>query len=168
VPIADTFWTVVPIARRCVFLGFSFSDEELTEGFHIRNLNRAHRLAPAVMHFAVLAMNEADKEAALRAWYSSEYGVDPVFYDSVDAKHTGFSNVIQDLASEFAPRVEQPMAYADAGVAAEVLENQQQEAEPVPVLAPNANVPADVFEDVEHLERLTADNLRKRSTGDLQ
>jgi hypothetical protein len=166
VPIAGTFWTVVPIARRCVFLGFSFSDEELTEGFHIRNLNRAHRLAPAVMHFAVLAMNDADNEAALRSWYSSEYGVDPVFYDSIDAKHTGFSNVIQDLANEFAPRVEQPMASASAGVAAEVIENQQ-EAEPVPVVAPDANVPVDVSEDVEHLERLTADNLRKRSTGDL-
>jgi hypothetical protein len=168
VPLARRFWEIVPVVRRCVFWGFSFSDPELTEKFNLRELNLAHRETQAVGHFAVLAMNDVDMETALRAAYSAEYGVESVFYDPVDAKYTGHSNVIQSIANEFRTRIEQPMPSVNAALPVEIIEVQEQQGEPIPVVALPAIDPADISADLQHLERLTADNLQKRSTGDLQ
>jgi hypothetical protein len=168
VPVARKFWEIVPVVRRCVFLGFSFSDPELTEKFNLRELHSAHSETQAFGHFAVLAINDSEMETALRAEYTAEYGVESVFYDPIDAKYTGYSNVVQKMANELRAPVEQPMVSMPAVFPVEIINNQQQQEEPVAAGDSPAMDLAAISADLEHLERLTADNLRKRSTGDLQ
>jgi SIR2-like protein len=169
VPMATTFWNMVPIARKCIFFGFSFTDEELTEGFNLRNFNRAHRQAENVVHFAAIALSDPDKEPALRSRFAAEFGIEAVFFNGMDAKFTGFSNLIQRIAEEFAPKIEQPLSVQVLAPQPEVIGLEDEilpQADVVeavdPVVAP------EIAADVLQLEKLTDDNLRKRSTGDLQ
>ncbi len=165
-PEAEALWNMLPIIRRCVFFGFSFTDKDLTEGFNLSNFNRAQRGHPQVVHFALVPMGEPEREPALRAWYSSTYGIDPVFFDGVDAKFTGYSVLIRDIAKEFETRAEPSRVGLDGGAPAEVVHVQQEPLQPenIEQQPPAANIQA----DIARLEQLTEDNIRRRSTGDLE
>jgi hypothetical protein len=163
VPVARRFWEIFPVARQFVFLGFSFSDIELTEKFYLRQLSLAHRDHLSVGHFALLALNDPSVETAKRAENSAEYGFESVFFDPIDTRYTGLSNIIQEMANTFRPDA----AIAAAAVLPAEIEVMQQ-ADPNGATEAVVMDPADVTADVQQLERLTAVNLRKRSTGDLQ
>jgi SIR2-like domain len=160
-PVVKRFWEIVPVVRQCVFLGFSFSDPELTLKFNLRDLHLAHRDTQFEGHFAVVAISDSGMETALREESIAEWGVDPVFYRPIDEKHSGYSSVIQTIANECGAPAEQAMLSV-AALPVEIINPPLQQAgEPA-----MANL-ADVSADLQHLERLTTDNLRKRSTGDL-
>jgi hypothetical protein len=163
--VARRFWEIFPVARQFVFLGFSFSDIELTEKFYLRQLSLAHRDHLSVGHFALLALNDPSVETARRAENSAEYGFESVFFDPIDTRYSGFSSIIQEMANAFRPAA----AIAAAAVLpAEIEVMQHQQANPNVATEAVVSDPADVTADVQQLERLTAVNLHKSSTGDLQ
>lgn len=142
--VVEKFWGVVPIYRTCVFLGFSFTDEEITEEFNLKNFNRAHRDGSQTPHFALLALADADseKETVLRSRYAMKYGVDAVFFDPVDSMFTGHSNVIGRIVRDISP----PIMGGTVG----------------------RQDPTSVADDVAHLEALTATNMKRGATGELR
>lgn len=142
--VVERFWGAVPMYRTCVFLGFSFSDEEITESFNLRNFNRAHREGSQTPHFALLALadTDRDKERVLRTGYAAKYGVDPVFFDPVDWKYSGYSNVIENIAQDISP----PVARGAVG---------------------QGHSPS-YADDFARLEALTTLNMKKGATGELR
>jgi hypothetical protein len=90
-----TFWDVIAVRERCVFLGFSFSDQDIMEGFNLRNFNRVRRQFEGVRHYAFIAMEDADKDSGERANLNLRYGVQPIFFKRVDAQFSGYSNVLR-------------------------------------------------------------------------
>lgn len=142
--LVQTFWTVMPIYRSCVFFGFSFTDEGITEGFNLRNFNRAHRDGSQTPHFALLALAEGDreKEEVLRSNYAMRYGVDPVFFDPIDSTFTGHSNVIGKIVSDLAPAVTGGTVGRQDSTT--------------------------IADDVAQLEALTTLNIKKGATGELR
>lgn len=142
--IARRFWDNTPLYRSCIFFGFSFTDEDITEGFNLKNFNRAYRNGSQTPHFALLALadNNRDKQRALRASYKAKYGIDLVFFDAIDLNYAGYSRVLEKMAHDVPP------------AAARGLVGQPQW--------------PSVANDVAHLEALTVLNIRKGATGDLR
>jgi SIR2-like domain/CHC2 zinc finger len=142
--VAKRFWDNVPLYRSCIFFGFSFTDEDITEGFNLGNFNRAHRDGSQTPHFALLALadKDRDKERVLRASHKAKYGIDLVFFDSIDSNYTGYSKVIEKIAHDIPP----PAARGLVG----------QPESPT------------VANDVAHLKALTVLNIRKGATGELR
>ena len=162
--VVDPFWQTVARIRRCIFCGFSFNDTDLTAPFSLGNFNLARRGHGGVVHFALLPLDVEHGEPGNRAYYNMKYGIEPVFFNSVDEAFSGFSAVIRMIAKEIRPAVQElrvgleliePVAIAEVGVA-EI---------PAPVAVPAVAHP--VQEDVLRLEQLTETNLRKTLTGEL-
>jgi hypothetical protein len=142
--VVERFWETVPMYKSCVFLGFSFTDEEITESFNLKNFNRAHREGSQTPHFALLALadTDRDKERVLRTGYATKYGVDAIFFDPVDSGYTGYSRVIGRIAHDVSP----PTTRHAVG-------------------REDSDASAD---DVAHLEALTMLNMKKGATGELR
>jgi hypothetical protein len=142
--VVERFWENVPMYRSCVFLGFSFSDKEITEQFNLRNFNRAHRKESQTPHFALLelASGDTEKERRLRSTFKAKFGVDAVFFDPIDQSYSGYSKAIGAIVKDISPSLElHRIASADSlGIA----------------------------DDVAKLEALTILNMKKNATGELR
>jgi hypothetical protein len=160
-PVCRTLWRILPISRRCVFFGFSFSDEEITYKLK-RAFFEANRSVAKLRHFALVALEDRTEEETSRSSFRSQYGIEPIFFDQVDANFSGFSAVIADILSHTGTR-----AVATAPVAISTKESQIEEKL---AKAPNASGqhPASLRKDVEHLKILTRMNVQKTKTGALQ
>lgn len=138
------FWGTVPMYKSCIFFGFSFTDEDITEKFNLGNFNRAQRDGSETPHFALLALadKDRDKERVLRTTYKIQYGIDPVFFDSVDLTFSGYSELIERISRDVPPRTRQASVRQ-------------------PDLPTLAN-------DVAQLEALTIMNVKKGATGEFR
>jgi hypothetical protein len=157
------FWQIVPVTRRCVFCGFSFNDVDLGSLFSLRSFNDARRQGGAVAHFALLAMDIDNGEGTSRAFYNTKYGIEPVFFKSVDENFSGYSAVIRMMAKEIVPSI--PELLVTAGPTPISVAIPPAVAVPVPQ---EEAVAEPVLQDVIRLERLTDSNLKARATGELQ
>lgn len=95
-------WETLPIARRCVFFGFSFSDEDIAEKFSLRAFYHDERFFLGTRHFAVVELENQIAEGARRSFFRQRYGIEPIFFDREDATYRGYSAVIENLASSTA------------------------------------------------------------------
>lgn len=98
-----TFWDVIAVREQCVFFGFSFSDEDIMEGFNLRNFNRVRRQIEGVRHYALIALDDADKEPGERVNLNLRYGVEPIFYKVIDKAYSGYSNVLRMMVRDAKP-----------------------------------------------------------------
>lgn len=93
------FWETLPVARRCVFFGFSFSDEDIAEKFSLRVFHDGQRCVLGTRHFAVVELADQTAEARGRSLFRERYGIEPVFFEREDAAYRGYSAVVKNLAS---------------------------------------------------------------------
>ena len=105
----DMFWDAIAIDERCVFFGFSFTDEDVMESFNLRNFNRANRKAEGIKHYALVAMDDDDKEPGTRESLRLRYGIEPVFFRQLDSQFSGYSNVLRAIVREVNPLVREPL-----------------------------------------------------------
>jgi hypothetical protein len=142
--VVQRFWNNLPMYRTCVFLGFSFTDEEITEGFNLRNFNRAHREQSQTPHFALLELagGDREKERRLRTTFRAKFGVDAVFFDPVDGVYSGYSRAIEGIVKDALPPPE------------------------LRRIASNDSI--GIAGDVEKLDALTNLNMKKNATGELR
>lgn len=147
------FWTIVTIRESCVFFGFSFSDLDLLSGF--RTAKREFNLQSR--HFGVLPLAEGASEMAQRAQLGVTYGIQPVFFSPVDEKYSGYGQLLQMIKDQMQTNLTARLAPPDSVA-------------PEPLTARNLGVEAlssGESEDVNSLQKLTKNNLRKHRTGGL-
>jgi SIR2-like domain len=114
----ETFWDNIVGGETCVFFGFSFADDGLTNGFNLNDFDRVNRKIGAVHHFALVPNNDPKKEAGERMSLRRRYGVEPVFYNPHDAQYSGYAMALrrlrQDVPPSAATSIIEPQAVAHA------------------------------------------------------
>ncbi|HJW94771.1 MAG TPA: SIR2 family protein [Thermoanaerobaculia bacterium] len=80
--------------ERVVFVGFSLTDPDLMA--LLREVNATLRSDQA-RHFAIMGLEKPISEVFERGRLLKRYGVDPVFYDNQDQKHTGLLEVLHQI-----------------------------------------------------------------------
>jgi SIR2-like protein len=98
-----TFWTVIVIDETCVFFGFSFTDDDLMDGFNLRNFQRVNPQFARVRHYALVAIEDPSKEVGERMVYNVRFGVEPIFYTKQDAQFSGYSDALRQIRRDVLP-----------------------------------------------------------------
>lgn len=158
-----TFWNLIAVDESCVFFGFSFADDDLTNGFNLMNFQRLNRQFPGVRHYALVAIEDPAKEVGERMVYNIRYGVEPVFFTKQDAQFSGYAAVLRQIRCDVLPRAIAPV------IDAEVIAPRLAPEGVVAVQAPaNANRGLAVQRDLVALERITERNIRLKVDGDIE
>ena len=100
--ICRKLWDSLPTARRCVFFGFSFSDEDIAEKFSLRAFHHDQQTVDGTRHFAIVELKGQSEEGPQRSLFRERYGIEPVFFEKKDANYSGFSAAIECLVTETA------------------------------------------------------------------
>lgn len=158
-----TFWSAVTTLHSCVFFGFSFLDNDLVGQFW----NRARRQMRDLNHYAVVRIEKSESEAAARTFHKEKYGIEPVFFDKLDDRFTGYDDLLRKVVADVHPTPVRTFDEPAEGVVEVRPVASPIAPEPDLLHLPNGAEP--IFaEDIAALEGLTASNLRKRRTGDLE
>ncbi|MFZ3215134.1 MAG: SIR2 family protein [Candidatus Acidiferrales bacterium] len=92
-------WETLPLARKCVFFGFSFSDQDIAERFSLGVFHDGQRSVLGTRHFALVELVNEREEVRRRSIFRERYGIEPVFFSRGDASYRGYSEVVAKLAS---------------------------------------------------------------------
>jgi hypothetical protein len=106
---ADDFWEIVAIRERCIFFGFSFTDEDVMEHFNLRNFNRVHRIHGNLKHFALVPLDDIKKEPGARTSLRTRYGIEPVFFNKIDKTFSGYAGVLRSILRSARPSDQEPI-----------------------------------------------------------
>jgi SIR2-like domain len=162
-PVCRILWNSLPISRRCIFFGFSFSDEEITEKLE-RIFILANRGISALRHFALLPLKDRGEEETLRSSSRQQFGIEPVFFDPVDTNFSGHSVVVADIVLRTSTAAMVQVLTATSTVKQRVEERPAQSASSTNP----TEAPASLAKDVERLKKLTRMNVQRTKTGALQ
>ncbi len=157
-----TFWNIIAVDEICVFLGFSFADDDLTDGFNLMNFQRLNRQFAGVRHYALVAIEDPTKEVGERMVYNMRYGVEPVFFIRQDAQFSGYAAALRQIRRNVLPR-------AAAVINPQVTAPRLAPEGVVPVEAPaDADRGPAVHRDLAALEQITERNIQLQVDGDLE
>ena len=159
----ETFWNIIAVGEICVFFGFSFADDDITDGFNLKNFERLHRQFAPVRHYALVAIEDREKEVGERMVYNMRYGVEPVFFTKQDANFSGYGDALRQIRRDVLLRA--AATVIDTGVTAARLAPEGVLAVTAPA---DANQGPAVQRDLAALDRITERNIQLQVDGDLE
>jgi hypothetical protein len=167
--VAQKFWGDVPIYRTCVFFGFSFTDQDVTAWFNLKNFNRAVRDGYNTPHFALIGIDGDHDDAGFRRKCKMKYGVDSIFFRHVDSRYSGYGALVGKMVGDAVPDATELAAKLDMGLPVEsddrAASQRSRDAATETTSMPD---PTTIAKDLARLEALTVLNMKKSKTGELK